>query len=149
MQPWNEGQPRDEAGCSLLEDSLILSISTLLPLRILPIIFYLSITQSQAHLGRKPLSRTSLKCVQATTLGGAAAVAKRCRMAQSRPTPSQVSVPLPNSSMMHSDLHPAGRRAQGAPGPKYVQLLECFSPGPTHSSTCAWNWHCLRTKGLD
>ena len=58
-----------------------------------------------AHLVRKELSRTSLKWVQATIFGGEEAVAKLCSVAQSRPTPSQVSVPLPNSSIIHSDLH--------------------------------------------
>ena len=47
---------------------------------------------------------SSLKWVAVTTLGGSAAVASWCSAAARRPTPSDVRVPLPNSSMMHSDL---------------------------------------------
>jgi len=47
---------------------------------------------------------TSLKCVHAMTLGADDMSANRRSVAHSRPTPSGVSVPFPNSSMMHSDL---------------------------------------------
>ncbi len=47
---------------------------------------------------------TSLRWVHATTRGGCADVAKWPSTAHSRPTPSPVSVPLPNSSMIQRDL---------------------------------------------
>ena len=53
---------------------------------------------------------TSLKWVQATTLGGSGRSAKALRVAHSSPTPSAVSVPLPNSSMMQRDLQHCGDR---------------------------------------
>lgn len=57
-----------------------------------------------AYLGRYDTFSTSLKCVTATTLGGSGACDSWCSAAASNPMPSTVRVPLPNSSMMHSDL---------------------------------------------
>ena len=56
---------------------------------------------------------TSLKCVHAMTLGAGDMSAKRRSVAHSKPTPSAVKVPFPNSSMMHRDL-PAGNDACSA-----------------------------------
>jgi hypothetical protein len=57
-----------------------------------------------ARLGRSVSSSTSLKCVHAMAFGEGDMAAKRRNVAHSRPTPSAVNVPLPNSSMIHSDL---------------------------------------------
>jgi hypothetical protein len=76
----------------------------------------------RARLRRCPPCIISLKCVQAMTLGGSGRRSARCcSAAHSRPTPSEASVPLPNSSMMHRDLShrtqaagPAGGAAETA-----------------------------------
>ena len=60
------------------------------------------------RLGSRLASMTSLKCVQAMTLGAGDMPANRRSVAHSRPTPSLVSVPFPNSSMTHSDLRKHG-----------------------------------------
>ena len=87
----------------------------------------------EGHLGRSVASSTSLKCVHAMTFGEGDMLAKRRSVAHSRPTPSAVSVPLPNSSMMHSDLPQSQRWS--LINDLLMGVLECLC-GTAEASDC-------------
>lgn len=63
------------------------------------------IVEADSHLRRKVSWRSSLKWVHAMTFGGSLRPENSCSVALSKPMPSAASVPFPNSSIMHSDLH--------------------------------------------
>ena len=90
----------------------------------------------KAHLARFCSSRTSLKWVLAMSLQEGCCAAKWRSAAHSRPTPSAHSVPFPNSSMMHNDLHAHAPQLLGLHhddwSPLTVCELQIFEQMPGH-----------------